>query len=189
MAMSESYKNRILLLLAQNLNGMTLKAVKASFPHANLRVLEKEGLTVYKDEKWFATKEAVAQVLGEGPKVMTGHDLLARLLLAEKENPSLLDKPLVATFGNDSNGNAQPITVDSIKPAESLDINGVVEHDVHPNSMVVVLAHETNPEDEQFVEYLTQRLIPDLKESRMEATAEDFEKAVSIICRLGGIEG
>jgi hypothetical protein len=40
-------------------------------------------------------------------------------------------------------------------------------------------------EDKEFVDYLEQRLIPDLKESGKEATAEDFERCVSLLRSSG----
>jgi hypothetical protein len=41
------------------------------------------------------------------------------------------------------------------------------------------LTKETKVELSQFIEYLTERLIPDLRESGKEATADDFAQCVS----------
>lgn len=43
---------------------------------------------------------------------------------------------------------------------------------------------EEQDEIEQFVEYLRERLIPDLKDSGLLATAADFERCVEIIVGL-----
>lgn len=46
--------------------------------------------------------------------------------------------------------------------------------------------HRTPAQVKDFVDYLTDTLIPDLKESGRDATAEDFETAVEIIKQLSG---
>lgn len=59
---------------------------------------------------------------------MTGRQLLEQLKHFDRETPSLLDKELILTFGNDGNGNADPISIDgdALVPAGDLRCNGLV---------------------------------------------------------------
>lgn len=59
---------------------------------------------------------------------MTGRELLEQLKHFDGEAPSLLDKELILTFGNDGNGNADPIFIDgnALVPAGDLRCNGLV---------------------------------------------------------------
>ena len=59
---------------------------------------------------------------------MTGRELLEQLKHFDGQAPSLLDKEIVLTFGNDGNGNADPIHIDgnALVPAGDLRCNGLV---------------------------------------------------------------
>jgi hypothetical protein len=51
---------------------------------------------------------------------------------ANSEAPSILDRPLFATYGNDENGNAEPLVIEKIAPAGNLDTNGLVDIPFEP---------------------------------------------------------
>lgn len=48
------------------------------------------------------------------------------------------------------------------------------------------MSYKMTEEDKQFVAYLKQTLVPDLRSSGYEATADDFDTAVELIDKLSG---
>ena len=78
---------------------------------------------------------------------MTGRELLEQLKHFDGEAPSLLDKELVLTFGNDGNGNADPIAIEgkALVSAGDLRCNGLVGAFESPD--LVLLLDDEGKED------------------------------------------
>jgi len=89
-----------------------------------------------------------------------------------------------ATRYDVTNGNQLMATAKKIEATAIVKDYGLnTEKRIHVPWTAVKLnpVSELKEEAKEFVAYLTNRLIPDLKESGSECTAEDFEKAVRII--------
>jgi len=95
---------------------------------------------------------------------MTGRELLQQLLQFDSLSPSLLDEELVLTFGNDSNGNAEPIPIvgESLLPAGDERVNGLT---VDPANLVLLLDDEGKEDNRVTCDHLTVYYVPSLIEN------------------------
>lgn len=102
----------------------------------------------------------------------TGRDLLEALKEIEKTSPQRLDEPLLATYGNDENGNADIIPIQALLNGDDLSVNGIPNGDCSISQVIVL-----NDEGKESVIDLMEEVIGMLEQCGVTyMMQEDYER-------------
>lgn len=94
----------------------------------------------------FAPKSFVEEPKLTHPNAaMTANDFLEMLLMYKNAYPELMDKPIVASFGNDENGNADVMMLETLTVSTDLECNGVQER--IQDALVILLEEDKESND------------------------------------------